>query len=371
MKNYENYISLGYFCGVASELRRISLRKYSSPFDWLITASFQKVIELIDNQFKDFLSSDYLKVLDEEKLFYTNEYYYINFLHDFSQGKSFDEQIDEVREKFFRRIGRFYSKIKFPTLFIRYILNQDEMDYIQSHYECIIGFFKQFNNQNDLIFVCNDTIDSKGIQVFKVKKDEGLNEASQFLDKNADLMNLLCSLGESTAETEFKPEQEDANGSKEQVDSNIASQDKELPNGSLSQGEEASLIDHLKNEIDQLNKKIMKSEVTITDQLNAIMYLQDKVIDLNDEFVQKENRNKEEKERLKAEIDTLQNKYLNLYSEHANSLNTWDAEKKHFENEIVKYNKLYLQYKDIVDQISGSITYRMMTPLRKIRKLFK
>ena len=49
--NYSNFISLGYFCGVAEDLERIGLRSFSSPFDWLIT-DFKGVIKLIENRFK-------------------------------------------------------------------------------------------------------------------------------------------------------------------------------------------------------------------------------------------------------------------------------------------------------------------------------
>lgn len=34
---YQNYISLGYFCGVAQDLEKLGLRNTSSPFDWCIT----------------------------------------------------------------------------------------------------------------------------------------------------------------------------------------------------------------------------------------------------------------------------------------------------------------------------------------------
>lgn len=33
-EEYENVISLGYFCSVASEIERLGLRRHSGPFDW-------------------------------------------------------------------------------------------------------------------------------------------------------------------------------------------------------------------------------------------------------------------------------------------------------------------------------------------------
>ena len=45
-----NYISLGYFCSVASELERYGLRGESYPFDWVIS-DFGGVVEAIQNNF--------------------------------------------------------------------------------------------------------------------------------------------------------------------------------------------------------------------------------------------------------------------------------------------------------------------------------
>ena len=50
---YKNYISLGYFCNIASDLEELGFRNTSSPFDWEISV-FEGVISAIDNRFNNF-----------------------------------------------------------------------------------------------------------------------------------------------------------------------------------------------------------------------------------------------------------------------------------------------------------------------------
>ena len=68
--DYKNYISLGYFCNVASDLEQLGLRNTSSPFDWVIS-DFEGVIQAIDNQFSDFMVYDNL--IQSEK--FRNHYF--------------------------------------------------------------------------------------------------------------------------------------------------------------------------------------------------------------------------------------------------------------------------------------------------------
>lgn len=55
-KKFDLIVSLGEDCACTSYLRRFNLQKYSYPFDWLSNASFQTRIDLVCNDFKDFLN---------------------------------------------------------------------------------------------------------------------------------------------------------------------------------------------------------------------------------------------------------------------------------------------------------------------------
>ena len=66
-----NYISLGYFCSVASELEKLGLRTESSPFDWVIS-DFEGVLLAIQNNFSDYLNYSFLAQNKQNHSVYKN-----------------------------------------------------------------------------------------------------------------------------------------------------------------------------------------------------------------------------------------------------------------------------------------------------------
>lgn len=119
-----NYISLGYFCSVASELEKLGLRTESSPFDWVIS-DFEGDINNIKNHFADYLDYIFLSQDKQNREIYKNIKYNICFFHDFNKYTSLKKQLPHVAEKYNRRIERFYKSITSPTLFIRYISDEE------------------------------------------------------------------------------------------------------------------------------------------------------------------------------------------------------------------------------------------------------
>ncbi len=195
MAKYKNIVSLGCFCSPAMEFKRIERRKFSLPFDWLITLDFSSVLKLIDNGFKGFLEYDDLYQVKVYPSRYRNVKYSIDFYHDFLPTKSLDKQFNTVKEKYERRINRFYKIITEPTLFFRYILSRDELQYIYGHYNEIVDFFQKYNAENNIIFLVNDdilsTVEGKLPLLYSVQKDDGDVFARHFLDKNTDLKDFI------------------------------------------------------------------------------------------------------------------------------------------------------------------------------------
>lgn len=157
MKNFENIISLGAFCFIAGNLRSLNLRTQAFPFDWNITL--------------------------------------LRFVHDFDENLC---NINEVEEKYTRRIERFYEAIKKKTLFIRYIIDEHEYKYILHHYNEINEILKRYNRNNRIIFVINDDIKVnrilnffKGIKLYSVIKDENDTVAKCPFEKNIYLKQIL------------------------------------------------------------------------------------------------------------------------------------------------------------------------------------
>lgn len=158
-KKFDSVISLGDFCGPAQEIERIGYRNSSFPFDWLITKDFSKVMRLIETHFENFLEFDNLcQEVDVNPKYYYDGVNDIHFYHDFCSTEPLQNQLSKVVSKYRRRVERFYNQITKPTLFIRYCQTISDIDYINTNKEFIQSFFKQFNPNNELIFVTHQDV---------------------------------------------------------------------------------------------------------------------------------------------------------------------------------------------------------------------
>lgn len=173
-----NYISLGYFCSVAIDLEKLGLRESSSPFDWVIS-DFEGVMLAIQERCVDFLEYKYLFQNKELPHIYKNTKYNFDFYHDFSKYKSLKKQLPIICKKYNRRIDRFFNTITTPTCFIRYISDEKTIDgksselvYIENNYDNILGIIKEFNKENEIIFIANEGVTSDKIPIYNVQKDE-------------------------------------------------------------------------------------------------------------------------------------------------------------------------------------------------------
>lgn len=200
-KEYVNYISLGYFCGIAQDLEKLGLRNFSSPFDWGIS-SFSNVITAIDNHFDNFMNYDNLSQSVSCKKHYCDEVYKFYFFHDFSEYKTLDDQYDSVKEKYDRRIRRFLKRIESPTLFIRYISSEEvdefgksvELGWIEQNYQYIISVLKKFNSENDIVFIGDESVKSESIKVYQVVRDEDDKVSRSPIYNNDELYQYLSTV---------------------------------------------------------------------------------------------------------------------------------------------------------------------------------
>lgn len=186
-----NYISLGYFCSIASELEKLGLRTESSPFDWVIS-DFKGVIMALENHFSEYLDYNFLSQNIENHAVYMNVKYNISFYHDFDKYVSLEKQLSKVQEKYNRRINKFYESISNPTLFIRYISDEEtingvskELLYIEENYDQILKLLKSFNEFNEILFIANKGVLSTKFTVYNVLKDNNDTVARNPICKNS------------------------------------------------------------------------------------------------------------------------------------------------------------------------------------------
>jgi hypothetical protein len=104
-------ISLGSRCQVAFHLGQNKLGRGSYPLDWAITP-FESLYYVIDNGFRNFFDESNIQACDILVPGYfvvLNTEYNITFIHDFKDKEEFSKDFLGVKEKYRRRIARFYA----------------------------------------------------------------------------------------------------------------------------------------------------------------------------------------------------------------------------------------------------------------------
>ncbi|MBQ0031408.1 MAG: hypothetical protein KBT68_01260 [bacterium] len=120
---YDFVCSIGCDCGCAWHLIKSRLRLASYPFDWIgtWTIGMTGVAELVDRDFEGFLKMENLRKAanpprgphdDHEHDYYRDLVVGVDFVHDFLTDVPLEETYPAVRDKFDRRIDRFYRSLR-------------------------------------------------------------------------------------------------------------------------------------------------------------------------------------------------------------------------------------------------------------------
>ena len=169
---YNIIYSIGCDCATASYMNSVGIRSYSGPFDWLTHADFETRFNFMINDFKDFLNKSDLRPMPKPTQFPAdkNNDYYENtrtgfyFWHDFPADKPFEDAFPEVKQKYERRINRFYEKIK-------------------NSKRVLLIWFSQYHNTPDhvVLDLCNKFCSKVGktIDFLIIEHTEGLNKVKE------------------------------------------------------------------------------------------------------------------------------------------------------------------------------------------------
>lgn len=107
---FDHVITLGGDCQVTYQLKRRKLIDEYLGFEWLLS-EVKDVIELITNNFEDFLNPDNVKLIfnpdkPASNCVFDNRYK-VRLIHDYPLNPSFMDKHDEIKEKYDRRFDRF------------------------------------------------------------------------------------------------------------------------------------------------------------------------------------------------------------------------------------------------------------------------
>ena len=116
---FDLVVSIGEDCACSSYLRRCKLQDFSYPFDWLTKASFQSRLDLILNDFSNFLDKNDLYplekpktgIVDEKCDYWADKRYDFYFYHDFPIGEQLEQSYIKVKGY------RFYFFLTMPFCF--------------------------------------------------------------------------------------------------------------------------------------------------------------------------------------------------------------------------------------------------------------
>lgn len=134
---YDFIMSLGYNCMVAYQLKRLSLRSFSGPIDWVIIHEVKDVIHLLNQRFQGYMEERNLEILGIHNGFFSvkDTMYNAHSFHDFpcSGNNQLITNYNDFKEKLDRRISRFISLASQSdsALFVRERCGYEEAIYLR------------------------------------------------------------------------------------------------------------------------------------------------------------------------------------------------------------------------------------------------
>jgi hypothetical protein len=188
-----NFITLGFNCAPAKALKALGLRKYSLPFDWVITNNM-RIVDCLEDDFQKFHKNLSL-IMDGHWLI---DEYGIEYPHDYPINK--DDSIvddwknyhDDVLIKYQRRIERFKSVLNDPKPIIAIYLGPVQYSlliksYLNKRYNknviFVVGTYeKNISIKDNNIIICkiNNYMDTINNDIWL----EGINKAIAKLQNN-------------------------------------------------------------------------------------------------------------------------------------------------------------------------------------------
>ena len=146
-------------------MRRNNLQIKSYPFDWLANATLEERADLIISNFCNFFEKEDFQKVGESTEYnpcdtYKNTKTKIYHLHDFKHDIDFDISFKEAKEKYDRKIKKFYKKISKSKRVLAVYLIQPNSEIYDTD-ETLIRVQKKLQTkfpkqQIDLLFIQNN-----------------------------------------------------------------------------------------------------------------------------------------------------------------------------------------------------------------------
>ncbi len=114
-------VSLGSYCAPALTLRERGIRPAALPFDWILSVDGDKLLEILEDDFRFFMDDRYLRPHPTSGVLLHHRYH-LEFSHEVnSHGAEYFADLDGLRARYERRVARFRQLADYrgPVDFIR------------------------------------------------------------------------------------------------------------------------------------------------------------------------------------------------------------------------------------------------------------
>jgi hypothetical protein len=186
-QKFDYIISLGFSCHIAQDLEIFGYRNHAYPFDWVIS-DMQSINDLIENKFENFINLKDLYRDSEYNYIIKHRKYKIDFYHDFLESVDLSEQIQNVSNKYLRRINYFFDVLQSgkKILFIRYMLDEYFYPNEMSEINRFICIMQKYSNNFKIVLISNSNggwspyINDIILQHFFISSDNYRNRSPLF-----------------------------------------------------------------------------------------------------------------------------------------------------------------------------------------------
>ena len=175
-QKFDFIVSLGDRCHISFQLRVNNLQNRSYPFDWLCKANVNNLIDLVNNNFQNFLDRRDLVPVGHDKynLIVDNNRTGYKFMHDFRYD-TIDEDYNIMAAKYDRRFDRFNKSVNHAhsVLFV-YRNDNAAVDDIKQLHAALTHRFKSTKKIN-ILWIVNTPNQS---QIIKTNVSDGVCRAT-------------------------------------------------------------------------------------------------------------------------------------------------------------------------------------------------
>ena len=189
---YNEVLSIGKNCFVASGLGKNGFRSFSGPFDWCVT-TMQCVMHYLKTDFSDFLLRENLKIVANNPHIFYDVTTGMMFNHDLNNN--LDDEFDNIKIKYQRRIDKFKEALNKGACLVRFVFDKNELDWIVANNDRCKQVLKQYNIINNFVYVIHKklTIPSDAGFVYFIYDDslltgmvrDKLRNSFECIDNNA------------------------------------------------------------------------------------------------------------------------------------------------------------------------------------------